>query len=895
MKLPRGKLPAARLQRRILLLLIVAVVSGALLLIQSIAASKVIAGSFGELEQAASQRSLDQAVQAFEADLHQLAVSARDYAVWDYAYQFVADHDRRFVESNLAPLVLEKMNVDVVWIVDSKGNDVLAIEGDPANPLAPSHPASPQLIQQIGAHLQALLDAGESASLDRVVRTPSGLMSLAAFRVLPTDGRGRARGSLVFGRFLDQDVVKRAALTSQMPVRLYNSEAQVAALPSEARRLWSRSDRTPQRALINTSSTLLTGYQLLRDLDGAPVGVLAVDIPRELSAFGRHTGHSLVAIFSAVIVLFAFAIMALILYLERINAQRTASERRYRAVVTQARETMLLVDSGSRRILEANPAATATLGYPADELANMDIDDLFYACDGDVLKPVYAELHAAASPDRILIVRCANGEFIDVEVTANPLSIDGREVTSFVLRDVSARKRAERLLIHNQDRLAHLAHHDMLTGLLNRLGLERRLPELIGAAARAGRGAAFLYIDLDNFKKINDLHGHACGDKLLQMAAERLRQGVAFDDLIVRMGGDEFVVVASDLHDTAGAAAIAARVRAELAKPFAVDGNHFKITASIGVSVYPAHGEDYDLLLKNADIALYESKEGGRDAVSVFSPEMTRRVTERLAMETELREALQAGQFYLDYQPLIDARTQRIASLEALVRWHHPIRGRVPPLQFIGIAERTGLIYDLGAFVIREACRQIGEWQRAGLRTVPVAVNVSSNQLEHAGTLEVLKRALAQERVAPEMLRIEITESVFMDESDRRIQLLNDIRALGVEVSVDDFGTGYSNLAYLKNLPVDCLKIDRAFVRDLDSAGGADEAIVRAIIRMAETLGLSTVAEGVETPEQARRLSELGADYVQGFYFSPPLAADACGRLLPANAAATLDPLRAAS
>ncbi|HEY6924754.1 MAG TPA: EAL domain-containing protein, partial [Steroidobacteraceae bacterium] len=223
--------------------------------------------------------------------------------------------------------------------------------------------------------------------------------------------------------------------------------------------------------------------------------------------------------------------------------------------------------------------------------------------------------------------------------------------------------------------------------------------------------------------------------------------------------------------------------------------------------------------------------------------------------------------------------TQRIASLEALVRWHHPIRGRVPPLKFIGIAERTGQIHDIGAFVIREACRQIGEWQRNGVRPVPVAINVSAKQLEQPGTLQILRSALTSAQISPLLLHIEVTESVFMEGSDTRVRALNELRAMGIQVSVDDFGTGYSNLGYLKSLPVDCLKIDRTFVRDIES-NRTDEEIVRAIIRMATSLGLDTVAEGVETQEQARRLRELGATYVQGFYFSPPMAADACSRWL---------------
>jgi diguanylate cyclase (GGDEF)-like protein/PAS domain S-box-containing protein len=866
------------------ILLIVTSVAIMLVALLSVAIRAVISHSFSELETGQGSRSQDQALRAFDADLSQLVISAHDYAHWDVSYEFARTHDPHFVDSNLTPGVLANMGVDWVWMLDSDGRELLSLQAAGTGvTLAVAGDASIKDLMR--SRLGDLLALPQAANMERLVKTPHGLLAAAAFEVLPTSEYGESRGTLVFARFIDERIVARARRTSQLSLHLYLSGSSTASLPVAAQALWHSAPGGAGRVLIPASDSLLTGYQVLRDSGGMPVAVLATDIPRALLSFGQQTGRSLVLMTSIVVTIFAFSVGGLMLYVEGVVAAKVASERRFRAVITQAQETMLLVDTRSRRILEANPAATDTLGFPLDELVGSDIDELFFACDGDVLKPVHAETHAAAAVDRTLLVRCKDKRFIDVEVTANPLNLDDREVTSFVLRDVSARRRAERQLVHNQDQLAHLAHHDMLTGLLNRLGLERRLPQIIAAAEHSQRRAAFLYIDLDNFKKINDLRGHTHGDKLLCLAAARLRSCLSSDDLIVRMGGDEFVVVAGDLRGRGSADKIAARICEELAVPFEVTGQHLKVTASIGVSVYPEDGDEYETLLKNADIAMYESKEAGKNSYTVFTTEMIQRVTERLEFEAELREAIERGQFYLDYQPLVDPKTQRVASLEALIRWHHPIKGKVPPLKFIGIAERTGQICEIGAFVIREACRQIGEWDRAGLAVVPVAVNVSSIQLEQHNLVEVLSNALRQERVAPSLLRIEITESVFMAGSDKRLQHLNEIRQMGVQVSVDDFGTGYSSLAYLKQLPVDCLKIDRAFVRDIESSG-ADEAIVRAIIRMAQSLGLSTVAEGVETSEQARRLSELGTTYIQGYYFSPPLAVDACGMVLRNTAVA---------
>lgn len=867
------------LRRRLGVVLAVAGLSGALLLVQSVAAWKVISVRFAVLEHRQGEHAVDQALEAIETDLNQLATSAHDYAVWDDAYEFIVTRNQHFITSNLTTQTLTNLGVDFFWMMDADGETVLLYQRDRGPGAELHNGADPEVLRTVRAKLPSVVANRDAATLSRVLQTHLGLLAVAACPILHSTGEGVPNGTLVFGRFVDHAAIGRAQKTSQLPLRLYLPTDPDRALPEEARSLWSLPPSAPNRLLIYTNDTSLSGFALLRDIDAAPVAIVGTSISRNLALFGRHTGRALVAIFSGVIAIFATIVAMLLLYLQKSAEARTASENRYRAVITQAHETMLLVDTRTRRIMEANPAATTTLGFTHQELVEMDVDDLFYACDGDVLKPAHAELHAAASADRILIVRCKNKDFIDVEVTASPLVIDDRELTSFVLRDVSARKRAERKLVDNQDRLAHLAHHDMLTGLLNRVGLERRLPEVLRSAQQQEMRAAFLYIDLDHFKKVNDLHGHACGDKLLQMAAERLRRRLSSDDLIVRMGGDEFVVVASQLRDPAHAGSIAARVRNELAVPFDIDGQHFKVTASIGVSVYPDHGKEYDVLLKNADIALYESKETGRDAFTLFSEEMTRKVEERVALEIELREAIRCGQFYLDYQPVVDPKTQRIASLEALVRWHHPIRGRVPPLQFIGIAERTGQICEIGAFVIGEACRQVSEWQLGGAQPVPVAINVSCKQLDQRSIVQAVKAALASAQISPSLLRIEITESVFMEASDVRVQHLNELRQLGIQVSVDDFGTGYSSLAYLKQLPVDCLKIDRAFVRDIDS-GGADEEIVNAIIRMADSLNLATVAEGVETQEQARRLRDLGVTYVQGFYFSPPLAADACARLL---------------
>ena len=866
------------MHRRLSVVLLVLALSGALLGVQNLAGRKVLSDNFAELEREEGDRSIQQVLKALEADLNQLAISTHDYAAWDDAYEYAHARDARFVTSNFAIETLANMNVDVVWLVDTADRDIVALERHADQSSGMPGVLTEPMQGALRGQLPMLWAQSRKAPMSRLLRTSRGLLAFASNPIVPTGGRGDARGLLVFGRFLDVAAIERAQNTSQLPVDLRVSRVEREALPREAQSLWLSRAGSSDRLLVALDDSTLAGYALIRDVNDEPAAIVGTRIERKLRAFGRATEGALMMLFAAVIGVFAVIVCLLLYYMEKAGQERMKSQSRYQAVITQAQETMLLVDARSRRILEANPAATTTLGYSVEELEKMYIDDLFYACDDDVLKAVRPELPAVAPKDRILIVCCNNKRFIDVEVTASPLTLDDREVVSFVLRDVSARKKAERQLVHNQERLTHLAHHDALTGLLNRLGLERRLPAVIEAAARDGCSVAFLYLDIDHFKKINDLRGHPCGDRLLQICAGRLRKCLAADDLIVRMGGDEFVVVAAELRNASDAAVIAARVREKLAEPFEIESDHFNVTSSVGVSVYPQDGAEYEVLLKNADIALYESKDAGRDTFTLFAAGMVRQVSERLALEHDLKGAIRDGQFYLEYQPLVDLATSRIASLEALVRWHHPIRGRVPPMEFIDIAEKAGLITEIGEFVMRQACRQIREWQQGGAVVVPVAVNVSTRQFERQNIIQLVRSATEAVGIEPKLLRVELTESAFMDGHERHVCLLRELRELGVEVSVDDFGTGYSSLAYLKHLPIDCLKIDRAFVRDMGVGGG--DAIVEAIIRMATSLGLTTVAEGVETPVQARRLQELGATYGQGFYFSRPVAADVCGRLL---------------
>jgi diguanylate cyclase (GGDEF)-like protein/PAS domain S-box-containing protein len=441
-----------------------------------------------------------------------------------------------------------------------------------------------------------------------------------------------------------------------------------------------------------------------------------------------------------------------------------------------------------------------------------------------------------------------------------------------VFRDVSVAHAMARQITHS-------AEHDFLTGLPNRMLLNDRISQAIASAGRHAKQVALLFLDLDGFKHINDSLGHPIGDKLLQSIAKRLLTAVRGADTVSRQGGDEFVVLLPDLARPEDAAAMAARILRDVAVPHTIDLHDLHVTTSIGVSVFPDDGADAETLIKNADTAMYQAKENGRQNFQFFRPAMNVRAVERQSIEEGLRRALERREFALHYQPKINIRTGAITGAEALIRWTHPTRGPISPAQFIPIAEDCGLILPIGRWVMRHACQQARAWMEAGLRPTPMAVNVSALEFRDAEFLRSLFSILEETRWSPRALEIELTESVLMKHVVNAAVILETLRTKGVQVAIDDFGTGYSSLSYLRKLPIDTLKIDQSFVGHILS-GDDDAAIVTAVIAMARSLKLRVVAEGVETFEALAFLHAHQCEEAQGYYFSRPVPAEQFARLL---------------
>jgi diguanylate cyclase (GGDEF)-like protein/PAS domain S-box-containing protein len=479
---------------------------------------------------------------------------------------------------------------------------------------------------------------------------------------------------------------------------------------------------------------------------------------------------------------------------------------------------------------------------------------------------VYVPIRSDTGPFGILMMGSLRDEAFDAE------DLSFAEAIAHVLSTAVRRH-------HAQTRLAYMAEFDTLTGLPNRNLLQDRLNQSVAQARRRQWQGAVLFIDLDRFKLINDTLGHHVGDRLIAEVGRRIRQCLRGGDTVGRVSGDEFGVVLTDLAQADDAALVAQKILDGLSRPFDLGGNEAYVTASIGISVFPADGADAETLLKNADMAMYRAKELTRNAYCFFTAEMNQRSVAKLQLNTDLRRAIERGEFVLHYQPKVDLRDGRIHGVEALLRWNHPQRGMVLPAEFIPALEDSGLILPVGEWVLGEAARQIGAWQRAGFAPVPVAVNLSAKQFRRRDLDALIRAALSDTRVPAGMIELEITESCLMDEPEEAVRVLAGLREAGLKISVDDFGTGYSSLSYLTRLPLTALKIDRGFVRDV-ATRTESASIVRAVIDMAHNLGFTVIAEGVETEEQVAFLRRHGCDLGQGFLFGEPAAAsDLAARL----------------
>lgn len=545
-------------------------------------------------------------------------------------------------------------------------------------------------------------------------------------------------------------------------------------------------------------------------------------------------------------------------------------------------DSVVLVNSEGR-ILNVNLETQRLLGYSHKELVGESLEVLFFS-DGKPNSTYVTELlNACPIRNMETFLLSKNGVKIPVILSLSECKDRYGERMGFVLasKDVTEYKLAE-------EKIQYLATHDSLTGLPNRLMLAQLLDHAIQSAKRHKRKLAVIFIDLDRFKIINDTMGHAAGDQLLQEIAYRYKSSLRAADIVSRQGGDEFVIVIEDFHSLSDLKLVAHNLLAATIKPIILLGNECRVTASIGISIYPQDGEDEQSLLKHADIAMYNAKEEGKNNFQFYSKDIRSQSAGRMAIETNLRSALERNELSLHYQAKVNFKTGTITGVEALLRWQNLDLGSVTPTQFIPVAEETGLIIPIGRWVLKTACAQNMAWQKQGLPPVCMAVNLSLRQLSDNNLIDDIKVALSESGMAPNLLELEVTESMIMSSPTKMMDILVKIKSMGVRLAIDDFGTGYSSLSQLKNYPFNTLKIDRSFIRNVPG-NEKDNAITQAIITMGESLGLTVVAEGIETMEQMVYLKKQSCDEMQGFYFSRPVVPEQFAELLrhkPENFAA---------
>lgn len=968
--------------------------------------STIFLEGFARVEEEDTRQNVLRVLEAISDDVTKIDFTARDWAGWDDTYNYVIGAHKSYEEDNLteSAIGVEGLQMNVVLIIGLSGTIVYGTGYD----LTENRklPLPEGMRDHLAAGSSLVTHLREQSTITGILMLPRGPLLVASRPILTNEKKGPIRGTLIFGRYLDDAALARLAQVTHLSLRVHRFDE--TALPADFEIARAAFDGQGSTWIRPLSQEAIAGYALLKDIYRRPALILRVDMPRSIYRQGRTTTrYSLLALVGVGLGLGGITIVLLEkLWLSRLARQ--ASDRRFRELFENAHDIVFTLDL-TGRFTSINPSAERISGYSRDEALTMNIAQVVAPEHRELVQRLLAKgiMQSGRTPLELDIL-AKEGRRVSLEVSAQRITREGRpEEIQGIARDITERRQAEAALrtseerymlavqgandglwdwdllvgriylsprwksmlgyqeteigsdpqewfsrVHRDDlerlrtqidahldgvtphleceyrlwhrdgscrwmlcrglgvrdgtvrahriagsqtditdrkvaeqQLLHDAMHDGLTGLPNRALFIDRLEQVMRRARRrADDRFAVLFLDIDGFKVVNDSLGHLAGDQLLREIGRRLEANLRVGDTVARLGGDEFAVLLDDIEEVSDASPVADRIRETLAAPFNLNGHEVFVTASMGIA--PSAG-DYlraEEYLRDADTAMYRAKEQGKARYVVFSPEMHTRVLTLLRLQSELRRAVEHDEFRLHYQPIVALHDGRVVALEALVRWLHPQRGLVPPGEFIPEAEETGLIVPIGTWVLKEASRQMREWSVGSQRSAGrvVSVNLSRRQLAQADLADQIERVLKGTGANPQAMQLEITESVLMENVDAASAILSRLRSLGVGLTVDDFGTGYSSLSALQRFPISTLKIDRSFVKGM-VRGGETAEIVRAIIMMSQSLGMSVVAEGVETPVQLALLRELGCEFVQGFFFSKPVEPSAAVQFLDAR------------
>lgn len=870
--------------------------------------------AFEGFELRAAERNLSQITQALERESHHLDSLVYEYSSWDATCDFVETRSQEYFEDNLTIEVLASSNINWVVIVDNLGQVVSGPVHDLKSGELLSIAEIPQ--QQWDLSHPLLGSRAQRKPIMGIMVTQAGPMIVASRDILTSADKGPPRGRMIMGRALDAELVQKVGRQVESEFHLWLVED--PDVPEEVSAPLEQGRAGSLVTIADTEANELDAYSVVKDIEGNASIIVGVTLVREMAKSASYIGQlcALWALFQGGILVFIImvplnrAIIAPLGALSRqLRAFRRTSEldvemdsgvggevgelrrefgnmlrqletevierrkseeglRRAAAVFDTATESIVVVNSAGI-ILDVNSAFTQATGLSRSEVVGRDADMLAAnRHSAGFFSSIIDDVVLTGKWEGEIWIQCKAGKPIPAWVSVGCAIDDQGEVERVVVvfNDMTERKRSEAVI-------AHQANYDMLTKLPNRYLFRDRFRRALLRAKRDHLSVGLLFIDLDQFKKINDTLGHAAGDEALRLVAARINQVLRDSDTAARLGGDEFAVILPGIENNLDINAVAQRILKGIAAPLELHKHDVVLTASIGVSIYPADSDEDEDLLRDADSAMYRSKQRGGNSLEFFTAEMNESAARRFEVEAQLWKALELGEFEVYYQPIVALPEARMVGVEALLRWENAELGLVSPDEFIPIAERSGLIVPIGAWVLETACRQVKAWHDADWPILRLAVNLSPREVERGDAVESIENALTRSGLPAESLEVEVTERVLLDDVDRVAAIFNRIKELGVRLCIDDFGTGYSSLSYLQSFPFDVLKIDRAFVH---GAIGHEDGVslLRAINSMAESLHLEVVAEGVETREQMDLLTELGCGFAQGYLFCRPMSAD---------------------
>jgi len=892
-----------KLRYRLLLaigLTLVALVSGIYLL-----SSRVVLASFLKLEQQAGDRDVERVSQALGQMVDELHVKSVDWASWDDTYVFMGNRNKAYIEANMIDYSIIGMQLDMILFLDQHQH---IHHSKPVSRLKGVSPPVPESVRQAlitGGFLKkvAAFGPGRSGFLLQEGRP----MMVSVRPIHNTSGKGSQRGWIVFCRNLDGQRLQRLQDLTRLKVHSFLIQGE--KLPSDCSNAQSFLSNLNPRFVAPLNETTIAGYTLIKDMFGKPILMMRMTKPRAIFQQGLESVSYLARMILSAGALFSFVTLVV---LERFALSRLSRLTRQVELIGDDSHGMRVSLSGrdelsslaakinemlaklQRRSLEiaaknnvlenavegisqldakgcfltVNLSFAKMLGWSQEELIGRSWESMIPESEHSEFRSLLYIAHENGRAETALQGLRADGSVFYNELTlVKPVGGGKDGGCHCFMKDISERKRLE-------GDIEHQAFHDVLTGLPNRALFMDRVEFALAKTDRSHLGTATLFIDLDNFKLVNDSLGHDVGDQLLKIVADRLMSAVRPGDTVARLGGDEFTILLEDLFDVGEAEVICSRILESLGRPVTLAETEVFIQGSIGIAFTTDAAISAEFLLKNADRAMYCAKSNGKSGYMIHDETMKNDALERMDLDTSLRKALEQGEIFVEYQPLIDLTSGGFIGAEALARWKHPTRGLVLPDQFISIAEESGTMVQIGYWIMEESCRQMKAWhEEFGNHSLSISVNVSGRQLQRQDVVSRVAQALESSGLPPSCLKLEITESILMADREEVVAKMHQLKQLGVKLALDDFGTGFSSLSTLSAFPIDTLKIDRKFINRLEDDEGA-RAIVEAIIALSRSMKMDVTGEGVETEFQLRAILEMGCQTGQGFFFAVPLSAD---------------------